>query len=1436
LVCVTFFNVGVILQQNIHIATHKHRVRKVFLILALLGTVFVAHAQKLFGGDFKRQAAQNSTGQAFSYRFACTFYADKAGAAALPAQLRFRVIRKRDNATVRDFMVKKDGDAPKTTVYSECILGNSPPQFEYLSVLYAHETTFNPGEFNDSEGYYIINDAPAVPRAATANIKSPNVVLYHWFAPEYLFEKLDNADQGRAATGLVGAYTYMCRNAGKSLRIQLSVSPLVKVFNPQALDLTARNSVPFTDGELPFKKADWQGDFTPNQPTGGDLYVTDSKPKFDNNSEITHFEGWNVPTENGIFSLAFVTEQRRNGVKLAENSLEMYAEVNDCKKISYVSINITEAGTTNPGGTSFCRNKPIQINSVASESGMTYQWYKDQKPIVGATNPQLVVRETGAYFLKAKQEGACSESTTMTVNAIAINCGNDGPPAILGSNLHDMINATGPSKTGYINHHSFRAIYYTPLADLAKMPKSLTGVVYRKRDNQRMDEVQFKRNTLADVTHLLDRLCDKSVDSVQQVTYDSSIEFAPDRYNDQQGYYLSAEPICCRANADNLSRNGSSVVTYLELGPANQVKAHNSIQRGHTVDLNIPFMIKGCAGQPARVFLYAGNRENITAQFGGFTEVMEGSEDNKSFRTMSWASSYSADNFTGNEQTRFWVEPRRNGQMVMIGVPDKPGVFVYRLRINGISSGQVYSSVYQEFRLEVNDCTPAPQSRVVVSKVGQPNVAVSPELCQDSLVQLNLKNFRSWATLQWSVNKSAIANATDSILVVPKNQSGAYTCTIRMPRQCPEFITTDPQNITFLPRPPIAITAKGTTLCEGLNLPLTAQSDADARSFQWFFENKTLPNATQNSFGATQTGAYTVTVTNSKGCSNTSAPYQTKVNPLPKSEIKSAKDYFCEGEQLTLSANVATGQTYQWQREGQPVGGNNSELIVLESATYSLKITNELGCNSMVASTTIRKIAKPAAVILAPASQICQNERLVLTAQTPAEKPQYEWLFENKSVASNTQATFEAQNAGNYTVRVTDTYGCVGISAPQSLKINPLPQAVISTPRNTVCEGTKLGITANFTSGYQYEWQQNGKAIIGQSNLLEVGQTGSYVVKVRTTFGCARISEPVQIQQVKNPSVQISAPTNRICQGTPLDLLAVGENLQSFEWKQNGQLSEASTQRTFPIKQTGQYTVTVKDLNNCVGISTPFAVEVLVQVVVKMDSLPSFCGVAFAPIQLQASPAGGIFSGKGVTDNLFAPRAAGIGQHTVIYTVRGDLACLNGSAQRTVNIRSAPYLDLGAEREIFRGTTVRLNADMGKGYTYQWTPPTWIDNPTVAKPRIDPDSTTIYVVLATGPDGCVSEDSIKITVAQRIFMPDIFTPNGDGLNDTWQIIGRESYPDMVVTIYNRWGSVVYHAKGPNQKPFDGTYQGEPLPDGTYAYVIQAKPNGHIDRGSVIIGR
>jgi gliding motility-associated-like protein len=96
-------------------------------------------------------------------------------------------------------------------------------------------------------------------------------------------------------------------------------------------------------------------------------------------------------------------------------------------------------------------------------------------------------------------------------------------------------------------------------------------------------------------------------------------------------------------------------------------------------------------------------------------------------------------------------------------------------------------------------------------------------------------------------------------------------------------------------------------------------------------------------------------------------------------------------------------------------------------------------------------------------------------------------------------------------------------------------------------------------------------------------------------------------------------------------------------------------------------------------------------------------------------------------------------------------------------------------------------------------------------------------------------DSVRVRVHQHLWVPDAFSPNGDGLNDTWQLTGIEAYPQARLTVYNRWGQAVYQSVG-YDRPFDGTDSGKSLPTGAYSYVLHPAPNSPSVKGSVLLVR
>jgi gliding motility-associated-like protein len=137
--------------------------------------------------------------------------------------------------------------------------------------------------------------------------------------------------------------------------------------------------------------------------------------------------------------------------------------------------------------------------------------------------------------------------------------------------------------------------------------------------------------------------------------------------------------------------------------------------------------------------------------------------------------------------------------------------------------------------------------------------------------------------------------------------------------------------------------------------------------------------------------------------------------------------------------------------------------------------------------------------------------------------------------------------------------------------------------------------------------------------------------------------------------------------------------------------------------------------------------------------------------------------------------------------------------------------------------------------SYQWTPSTGLDNPAKEEPSASPDTSTLYTLHAVSTSGCVGSGSIDVNVETKVLVPNAFSPNGDGIHDTWNITGLNGYPGATVDVFNRWGQLVFHSEG-YSNPWDGRYSGGLVPTGTYYYVIDPKNNKSKMKGPLTIFR
>jgi gliding motility-associated-like protein len=168
-------------------------------------------------------------------------------------------------------------------------------------------------------------------------------------------------------------------------------------------------------------------------------------------------------------------------------------------------------------------------------------------------------------------------------------------------------------------------------------------------------------------------------------------------------------------------------------------------------------------------------------------------------------------------------------------------------------------------------------------------------------------------------------------------------------------------------------------------------------------------------------------------------------------------------------------------------------------------------------------------------------------------------------------------------------------------------------------------------------------------------------------------------------------------------------------------------------------------------------------------------------------------------------------------------ASLNGCVKtKTVNItiKPNPVIDAGPNKTILAGNQVMLEGTAVNPVSIAWTPAATLSSSNILKPIASPSITTTYTLTVKNSDNCTSVDNATVTVIPDCMkIMNAFTPNGDGMNDNWLATnGTACTRKVSVTVYNRYGNVVY--KNDNyQNDWNGTYNGKPVPDGTYYYMV-----------------
>lgn len=409
----------------------------------------------------------------------------------------------------------------------------------------------------------------------------------------------------------------------------------------------------------------------------------------------------------------------------------------------------------------------------------------------------------------------------------------------------------------------------------------------------------------------------------------------------------------------------------------------------------------------------------------------------------------------------------------------------------------------------------------------------------------------------------------------------------------------------------------------------------------------------------------------------------------------------------------------------------------------------------------------------------------------------------------------------------------------------PLVNASLSISGDTtaeVCEGdpTTFLLESAASTGYNdpvYQWQvsKNGgpfRDIAGATSQQFLRMpTDSGVYRYRLSMSesvnavnnsCRVASNTVAIIVNGLPQPGLS-DTTKGCAETALQITAAGG--EHYAWTGPNGFTAFDKTIMLPGLQAadaGQYRVLVTTIKGCSAEDTT---ELVVHPAVKAMVTGAASVCEDVPVMLQASggvsyewsPASGLSSAA-----IANPTARPSDTTTYRVTVYSEYGC-SDTASATINIWKKPKASAGPDKRILEGQSVSLEGIAeGTNVIYFWTPSNSLDNSSAISPVARPVDNTTYTLHVVSQLGCgTATDDVFVRVYKEVKIPNAFSPNGDGINDEWRIENLHTYPEATLQVFNRHGQKVFESRG-YSRLWNGTYNGQPLPVGTYYYVIDLK--------------
>jgi len=575
------------------------------------------------------------------------------------------------------------------------------------------------------------------------------------------------------------------------------------------------------------------------------------------------------------------------------------------------------------------------------------------------------------------------------------------------------------------------------------------------------------------------------------------------------------------------------------------------------------------------------------------------------------------------------------------------------------------------------------------------------------------------------------------------------------------------------------------------DLVLTSQIDTNGGVWQWYLngialigETDSVLDVSGNAYGV---GLYTVSYSIQGVCQS---DYFEVVDDTPIITLSASLDSICPGNFVALI--VSGADSYLWSNSSA------SSFIIVNPAittTYSVTGTNNFGCYSLDTITiTVNNLFMNTSAL---PNSICLGAATTLTA---SGADSYLW----SNLSTDSIITVNPTTTTTYTVTGTNIYGCSGLDTI-IITVNDVTLNTSAIP-DSICLGSSS--TLSVSGAHSYLWSN-----LSTDSIITVNPTTTTIYTVTGTniYGCSGLD--TIIITVNDVTLNTSAIPDSICLGSSSTLSVSGAD--SYLW------SNLSTDSIIIVNPTTTTTYSVTGTNNygCSHIDT-IIVIVNSNVVLSTSAIPdSIC--LGASSTLTVSGADSYLWSNSSTDSIITVNP----MTTTTYTVTGtnNYGCSDIS-NIIIVIEPNPTISIQSNGPICIGDKIQLQASGGTHYI--WSGPNMFTS-SLQNPYIDNSNILhagVYTVTVSNSANCKTIDSLAFEFKDNdidIITPNVFTPNGDGINDLFEIKTNSDAIVFNCLIYNRWGKLVFEFNNLNNG-WNGTIKNTPAGEGVYYFIIKGK--------------